>query len=201
MNDTFDIDIQLTRKNDITLKALDFFTKNDKAQFTIENACMAIELGKEDFYTLYRSMDDFLIQLIAYYTRTIQDLTDPILTDIKVDPLRRIENLYSHYVDYYVNRNAFPFSTIASRIISSAESEEVRQAACDVINLVKHSHYNCLLEAKKIGMIDFKVDIDKLSEFIIYAWEGTLHCFYATGSIKSLFTFNTILKNNLLKTK
>lgn len=195
---TFDIDVQLIKKNELTIAALDFFSKNDHIEFSVINACRAMNISETDFYTMFRDFDEFLMQIVAYYTRNINELIEPILSDIKIEPLKRIENLYSYFVDFYVNKNTFPFGTIANRIINMTDNQDVKQAAFDVFNMVKRSHYLCIVEAKKNGSMDPRVDADKLSEFILNAWEGTLKHFYASGSIKTLFVFNVVLRKNIL---
>ncbi len=194
----FDIDVQLIKKNELTQVALEVFQKNDHIEFSLNNACKAMNISEKEFTVLFRDYDEFLMQIIAYYTRNIQELIEPILGDIKIEPLKRIENLYSYYVDHYVNKNTFPFGTIANRIIHMTNNQDVKQAAFDVFNMVKRGHYMCIIEAKKNGTMDPRVDAEKLSEFIINAWEGTLLHFYASGSIKSLFIFNVVLRKNIL---
>ncbi len=197
---SLDIDVQLTKKNELTLIALDVFSKNDHLLINVQNACEAMNINEEEFLILFRDFDEFLMHLIAFYTKNIQELIEPILSDIKMDPLKRIENLYSYFVDYYVNKNAFPFGTIANRIIHMTSDSDVRQAAFDVFNMVKRTHYQCIIEAKKNGSMDPRVDADKLSEFIINAWEGTLLQFYASRTIKTLFVFNIVLRKSILHT-
>lgn len=195
---SIDIDVQLNRKNELTLVALDTFSKNDHLLINTQNVCEAMNIEEDEFLILFRNFDEFLMYLIAFYTKNILELIEPILSDIKVDPLRRIENLYSYFLDHYVNKNAFPFGTIANRIIHMTGDSDVHQAAFDVFNMVKRSHYLCIVEAKKNGSMDPRVDADKLAEFIINAWEGTLMQFYASGTIKTLFVFNIVLRKSIL---
>ncbi|MDD2412233.1 MAG: TetR family transcriptional regulator C-terminal domain-containing protein [Bacteroidales bacterium] len=197
---SLNIDEQLNKKNELTLVALETFSKNDHLLINTQNVCEAMDIDEEEFLTLFRDFDEFLMHLIAFYTKNILELIEPILSDIKVEPLKRIENLYSYFVDYYVNKNTFPFGTIANRIIHMTSDSDVRQAAFDVFNMVKRSHYLCIIEAKKNGSIDPRVDADKLSEFIINAWEGTLMQFYASRTIKTLFVFNIVLRKSILHT-
>ncbi len=160
-----------------------------------------VGIPKGSFYYYFESKEGFAIEILNYYAdRLLQNVADA-LTDPSQPPLQRILKLYKRQVADYLDNSSFSYGAFGTRLCQEIGSRHtlVKNAAEKVYKDLIGLHNQCLLEASAKGDIGRDIDTAKLSEFIIYSWEGALMRLNGSKNADSLQTFNDMLQDVVLK--
>ncbi len=160
-----------------------------------------VGIPKGSFYYYFESKEGFAIEILNYYAdRLLQNVADA-LTDQSQPPLQRILKLYKRQIEDYLDNSSFSYGAFGTRLCQEIGNGHtlVKSAAEKVYKDLIGLHSQCLLEARAKGDIGHDIDTAKLSEFIIYSWEGALMRLNGSKNADSLRTFNDMLKRVVLK--
>jgi hypothetical protein len=150
------------------------------------------------FDYIYPNFNGFLMELLSKINLTVMASIDKHLSDITINPLTRIHNLYQMYIDEFVNQNLTVYNSTHLKTVSYSGNDEVRDFALSIIQNIKNAHINCINEARRQNKINVD-DSEPIVDFILLSWDGALFQQEHTQSIKPLFIFYGVLKNVLLK--
>ena len=78
-------------------------------------------------------------------------------------------------------------------------SEPIRSKLQEAYSQMRTSIRDCLIEAKELGQIDSKWNIEELAAFVLNSWEGALMDMKLSKSIQPLITFKNIIFDYIMK--
>jgi TetR/AcrR family transcriptional repressor of nem operon len=78
-------------------------------------------------------------------------------------------------------------------------SEPIREKLQEAYSKMRSSIRDCLIEAKELGQIDARWNIDDLAVFVLNSWEGALMDMKLSKSIQPLMAFKNIIFNFIVK--
>jgi len=158
-------------------------------------------IPKGSFYHYFKNKEEFVLNVIEYYSKRVTDDIKLKLSDKKINPIDRILNLYKYYINCIENNIDFPYSNFACKLSEEVShmSMPIMQASNNVFIAIRNAHTNCIKEAKELSLISNNINDDKLAELIIYAWEGANIRTKGINRTDSLHDFVEMLDKVLLK--
>ena len=192
--------MEQNKKKTIVKEAFRLFYKNGYAGTSLDSIIQNAGIPRGSFYYYFESKEGLALEVMDYYSNIFIARINKVLTDKSVSPIQRIVKLYSDYIDYYINKGKFYYGNFTGKIGQEIgeNSDEVRKKTNDLFEKIKLAHRNCIVEAIRAGEIPKSRDVEKLSEVILYAWEGAAVRMTASGNCRALFVFREFLKDNLL---
>lgn len=159
------------------------------------------EIPKGSFYHYFKNKEEFVLNVIEYYSKKITDDIHMKLSDKKIDPKQRILSLYTNYLYCIENSIKFPYSNFACKLSQEVShmSLPIMQASNNVFIAIRDAHTSCIKEAKELNLISNNISNEKLAELIIYAWEGANIRTKGINKTDSLHDFVEMLGKVLLK--
>lgn len=159
------------------------------------------DIPKGSFYYYFKSKEHFAVEVLKYYSSIlIKDVNNALLNQ-NGSPLKRIIDLYSKQIDNYTKQKNFPYGSFASRICQ--ETGETYRSIFDVSNQLfldlKEIHVKCLNQAIQFKELSAETDTEKLSDLILYSWEGAVLRIKVNGNLDSLNIFQEMLIKTILK--
>lgn len=142
----------------------------------VQDLAAASNILKGSFYNYFKSKEEFTKALISFYASNAESLTNSILSDKSLKPLKRLKKLFEKYWSTTTGNNGYSggcFLGNCSLEIGNtipSLSEEVNKA----FNSSVKSYADCIKEAKLLGDLKNTDDPETLAEFILLGWQGVL---------------------------
>jgi len=155
---------------------------------------------KGSFYFYFESKEDFGIEVINYFSSTIESFFKQYLLDKTVPPLKRFENLVNFYVKMFEKSNFSLGCPIGNLSLEMADTNKRFKSKLSgvVDNLIVYITL-CLKEAQEDGSIRKSIHIDDVAKLIFYGFEGAILHMKLVNSSKPLITFYNSIINYLTK--
>lgn len=141
----------------------------------IQEILRAADVPKGSFYFYFQSKEDFGLHIIDYFDNVYMQMIGPVISDSKVSPLKRIENVLDFFIGFFAELNftcGCPIGNLSQEMADL--SDEFGKRLEKSIELITGVYLNLLSEAKKTGEIDNDIDISDAAEFILSSWHGAL---------------------------
>ncbi len=158
-------------------------------------------VSKGAFYYYFESKEIFAVEILKYYADKTLEGINKIFQNPQIQALKRIEKLYSQGIDNYNNKTMFFHGGFATKICQEIGDKHltILNAANDVFLRIMNAHIECLREAQLTGQISIDRDIKKIAKIILYSWEGAILHAKANNNNESLYLFNDMLNDIILK--
>jgi TetR/AcrR family transcriptional repressor of nem operon len=142
---------------------------------------------KGSFYFYFKSKEDFGLEIINYFDAAISKAFTQYLTDKKVPPMRRLENLFDYYEASFQKSSAALGCPIGNLSLELADTNErLRKHLAAVIEKLIAQIEACLKEAKHDKSLSAGLNTADTANFIFHGFEGAiLH----TKVVKSIEPF------------
>ena len=158
-------------------------------------------IPKGSFYNYFSSKEDFAVEAMRYFTEKELSVMKEILSDCKVPPLTRIENLYRLKIEHFKNKGRFSFGCFLCNI--TLEMADMSSIIADEAALAFDREYQpiiqCLQEAQITGDLSTEKNIVQITDMLRNCWLGALVIMKANKSQEPLESFFTILQKNILR--
>lgn len=166
----------------------------------IKDILDASGVPKGSFYFYFKSKEDFGQALVDYYYALISSIFEKHLHDRTLPPIERFKGLIDNYCRIYKGlqfTSGCPIGNLSQEM--SDLSEPIRSKLQEAYSQMRTSIRDCLIEAKELGQIDSKWNIEELAAFVLNSWEGALMDMKLSKSIQPLITFKNIIFDYIMK--
>jgi TetR/AcrR family transcriptional repressor of nem operon len=166
----------------------------------IKDILEASGVPKGSFYFYFKSKEDFGQALVDYYYTLISSIFEKHLHDRNLPPIDRFKGLIDNYCKIFKNlqfTSGCPIGNLSQEM--SDLSEPIREKLQEAYSKMRSSIRDCLIEAKELGQIDARWNIDDLAVFVLNSWEGALMDMKLSKSIQPLMAFKNIIFNFIVK--
>lgn len=165
----------------------------------------AAGIPKGSFYTYFESKEAFALEALdyfAYFGKPDQsDESANCLTDRRLSPLQRLDQLFSGMIDSFTHQTKFCRGCFIGNLSQEMAdtSEPIRQKTEALHVRGKKALLDCIREAQEVGEVDPERDSETLAEFIWNSWEGAILRMKASKNATPLLAFKEIVFTTLLK--
>ena len=160
----------------------------------------AASIPKGSFYYYFKSKEHFAIEVMKFYYEKKYEEVKRILSDKNVSPFRRIEDLFSYWIEEDFSQVNFERGCLLGNL--AIEMGDVNRDIGNVVDRdfkdFENLFANCLTEAKEANELNPSSDVEKLAEFIWNSWEGAILRMKASKSRRPLSIFQDVLHKTLL---
>jgi TetR/AcrR family transcriptional repressor of nem operon len=167
----------------------------------IKDILDAAGVPKGSFYFYFKSKEDFGQALVDYYYEMISSLFEKHLQNKTLPPIERFKSLIDNFCELYKNLNftsGCPIGNLSQEM--SDLSEPIRKKLQSAYSRMRSSISDCLMEAKELGHIDARWNIDDLAVFVLNSWEGALMDMKLSKSMQPLTAFKNIIFSQIMRT-
>ena len=160
----------------------------------------AAGIPKGSFYYYFKSKEHFIIEVMKFYYETKYAEAKRLLSDKNISPSRRIEELFSYWIDEDFSRSKFKKGCLLGNLAieMSDVNSDIGNAVDKDFSAFESLFAICLTEAKEAGELNPSSDVEQLAEFIWNSWEGAILRMKASRSSRPLKSFQEILHNIIL---
>lgn len=191
---------KIAKKNEILKKSIDIMFLKGYNGTSVKDITDAAGIPKGSFYNYFEDKEHYAVDALYYYFYEVSKDTFQNLEDKRNKPLDRIKNFYKHMIAENEECN-FKLGCFVGNITQEmGDISTIISEATDKIHkeIVERIH-TCLLEAHNLNELNSKVDIKRLSNFIVSSWQGTLLRMKASKNKQDLDDFYEVLINVLLR--
>lgn len=167
----------------------------------VQQIADASGIPKGSFYNYFDSKEDFAIEALKYYVTESCSQAKVIFGDTTLTPLERLRKTFDMKIDEYCHKWNFSLGDFLGNLSQEMGdiNDKISKALNEQFYCMKEPLSAVLLEAQNKGEISAKHDIEKLAEFMINSWNGTLIRMKTSRSKETFENFMDLLFNFLLK--
>ncbi|MCY6370587.1 TetR/AcrR family transcriptional regulator [Clostridium ganghwense] len=191
---------KLIKKNQIIENSIDIMYLKGYNGTSVKDITDAAGIPKGSFYNYFEDKEHYAVDALYHFFYEMTKENFEFLKDKNFKPLDRIKNFYKNLINQ--NEEAgFKLGCFVGNITQEmGDISTIISEATDVIHkeIVKRIHA-CLIEACELNELNPKVDTEKLSNFIVSSWQGTLLRMKASKNRQDLDDFYEVLAEVLLK--
>ena len=160
----------------------------------------AAGIPKGSFYYYFESKKQFAIEAMKFYYEKKYEEAKRILLDKNLSPSRRIEVLFSFWIDEDFSRAKFEKGCLLGNLAieMGGGNRDMGRVVDRDFRALEKLLAKCLTEAKEAGELNPSSDVEKLAEFIWNSWEGAILRMKASKSSRPLNIFQDILHKIIL---
>lgn len=160
----------------------------------LQQILQAANIPKGSFYFYFKSKEDFGIEVIDYFNAMINGVFKKYLTDKKIPPMKRLENLFECFADIFQKSGYTLGCPIGNLSLELADTNErLRLHLEGVIERLIAQIESCLKEAQADGSIPMDLNTADTAHFIFHAFEGAVLHMKVVKRIEPFHAF----RNNL----
>lgn len=160
----------------------------------------AAGIPKGSFYYYFENKEHFAIAAMEFYYAKKYEEAKRILSDKKVSPFQRIQDLFSYWIDEDFSRVKFEKGCLLGNL--AMEMGDVNREMGSIVDrdfrAFESLLIKCLIEAKEAKELNLSSDVENLAEFIWNSWEGAILRMKASKSSRPLKIFQDILHKIIL---
>jgi TetR/AcrR family transcriptional regulator, transcriptional repressor for nem operon len=165
----------------------------------LDEVLRAADVPKGSFYYYFDSKIDFGLAVIDNYAGIWARKLKRLLENPSAPPLRRIDD----YIDEGISgleRYAFQRGCLIGNMGQEIATlnDAIRDRLLGVFAHWTKAIAACLVEAKKCGEIDARLDVDKTARFFWLAWEGAILQAKLQRSTQPIEDFRDVLFRHIL---
>jgi TetR/AcrR family transcriptional repressor of nem operon len=155
---------------------------------------------KGSFYFYFPSKEQFGLALIDVYTSFMEDEMYRIMSDKSESGLKRLKNFLDFTKNMFSQENYVGGCPLGNLALEMGDvNENFRKKISEGFQRMESMIYNCLRDSQKAGEISPKVNINRVSQFILNSWEGALVRMKVEKSIESLNLLEYYIFNHIIK--
>lgn len=141
----------------------------------IQEVLQGAGVPKGSFYFYFKNKEDFGLQVIDHFDRIFADMSEPILADRAIAPLKRIEALLDFFIDLFTGlefTGGCPIGNLSQEMgdLNPIFSDKLLES----VELMASRYATVLYEARTAGDLDLELDPKETALFIISGWHGAL---------------------------
>jgi TetR/AcrR family transcriptional repressor of nem operon len=141
----------------------------------LQQILQAAGIPKGSFYFYFKSKEDFGLEIIDYFNAIISGIFTRHLTDKKIPPIRRLENLFEYYEAAFRKNGAALGCPIGNLSLELADTNErLRAHLAGVIETRIQQIESCLKEAKRDKSLPAGLNTADTARFIFHGFEGSV---------------------------
>ncbi|HOO70726.1 MAG TPA: TetR family transcriptional regulator C-terminal domain-containing protein [Spirochaetota bacterium] len=130
---------------------------------------------KGSFYFHYASKEALGLQIIDYYTVTLDALFSKCLQNESLPPLKRLEQLFNIFESGFSRKDFTLGCPIGNLALEMSDlNENFRKKLDSAIRLLTSHVKKCLEDARKDGSLSESINTDDAALFIFYSIEGAI---------------------------
>jgi TetR/AcrR family transcriptional repressor of nem operon len=154
---------------------------------------------KGSFYFYFPSKEQFGLELIDVYTSFMENEMVKIMSDKSESGLKRLKNFLNFTKNMFSQEDYIGGCPLGNLALEMGDvNDNFRKKISEGFKRMESIIYNCLQDAQKSGEISEKVDVKKVSQFILNSWEGALVRMKVEKSIESLNLLEYYIFNNII---
>ncbi|MEQ6124501.1 TetR family transcriptional regulator C-terminal domain-containing protein [Pseudotenacibaculum sp. MALMAid0570] len=160
-----------------------------------------VQIPKGSFYNHFENKESFALEVLKIYCeRGISNHRRALLTDTSISPVKRIKDMYTRLIGFYVEKGDFDRGCMMSNF--SAEMADISKPFRDLLEEefleIQSIITSVLEEAKQKGELSKDTDTDSTASFILNSWHGALVRMKAAATNKPLKDFQNLIFNKIL---
>jgi TetR/AcrR family transcriptional repressor of nem operon len=123
-----------------------------------------------------------------------------IMSDKSESGLKRLKNFLDFTKNMFSQENYVGGCPLGNLALEMGDvNENFRKKISEGFQRMESMIYNCLRDSQKAGEISPKVNINRVSQFILNSWEGALVRMKVEKSIESLNLLEYYIFNHIIK--
>lgn len=160
----------------------------------LQQILQAANIPKGSFYFYFKSKEDFGIEVIDYFNAMINGVFKKYLTDKKIPPMKRLENLFECFADIFQKSGYTLGCPIGNLSLELADTNErLRLHLGGVIEKLIAQIESCLKEAQADGSIPMDLNTADTAHFIFDGFEGAVLHMKVVKNIEPFRVFRSYL--------
>lgn len=161
----------------------------------LQQILQAVNIPKGSFYFYFKSKEDFGMEVIDYFSAIINEIFTKYLSDKKIPPMKRLENLFECFANIFQKSGYTLGCPIGNLSLELADTNErLRLHLEGVIAKLIAQIESCLKEAHADGSLPMDLNTADTAHFIFHGFEGAVLHMKVVKSIEPFHAF----QNNLL---
>ena len=163
------------KREELLRTGVEIFTEKGFHNTPLDELVAAAGVPKGSFAYYFGSKDAYTLAVIELYAEYFNKKLDRILCNQALDPLDRVEAFLNEATEG-MKRFEFRRGCLVGNLGQElgALNENFRQALLATMRGWQRRLHQCLLEAQQRGDIDNHIEVEGLSSFFWYAWEGAV---------------------------
>jgi TetR/AcrR family transcriptional repressor of nem operon len=168
----------------------------------LQQILKAVNIPKGSFYFYFKSKEDFGMEVIDYFNAMINEIFKKYLTDKKVTPIKRLENLFECFANIFQKSGYTLGCPIGNLSLELADTNErLRLHLEGVIEKLIAQIESCLKEAQVDGSIPIDLNAADMAHFIFHGFEGAVLHMKVVKNIEPFRVFRNYLLRYLKNIK
>jgi TetR/AcrR family transcriptional repressor of nem operon len=177
-------------RDEIIRKGSDLIHAQGYKATGIQQILDAANVPKGSFYFYFKSKEDFGLAVIDHFTRAIGGIFAGHLQDVRISPLKRLNNLLDYYESVFKKSGATQGCPIGNLSLELADAHEaLRERLLIAIESFIKQIESCLAEAKNSRLLPSGLNTLDTAHFIFYGLEGAILHMKVVKSIEPIRTF------------
>ena len=151
------------------------FTEQGFAATTVRDIADAAGVTERTFFRYFESKEDFGLQVLDRFARTLDERQQLILSDQAAQPLDRLRNYCEQVIESFRSEDRLKGCLVGNLSQEMAAQSEVFRARLEEIFESRVDRYAaCLKDAQVAGQLSSKLDARELAEFWLNSWQGAI---------------------------
>jgi TetR/AcrR family transcriptional regulator, transcriptional repressor for nem operon len=166
----------------------------------IEQVLKVVGVPKGSFYYYFKSKDDFGLSIIDYHADQLIQQLEETFQNKKMTALKRLRNYFEcgrSMIEQNACRKGCLFGNLGQEMADQNETFRLKlsEVFCKWCQII----CDCLKEAQQDGDIPKQLNAERLSEYMMFSWEGAVLRAKISKSIQPIDTYLHFIFENLLK--
>ncbi len=154
---------------------------------------------KGSFYFYFPSKEQFGLELIDVYTSFMENEMYKIMSDKSESGLKRLKNFFNFTQNMFSQEEYIGGCPLGNLALEMGDvNDNFRKKISQGFSRMESIICQCLQDSMDNREISEKIDVKKLSQFILNSWEGALVRMKVEKSIESLKLLEYYLFNNII---
>lgn len=182
-------------------KGLELMCVNGVENTGIKEIADATGILKGSFYNYFENKEEFVKELLENYAIQIFKITENILTNDQLTPIKRLELIFDQFWGNISTKCGYGRGCFLGNCSQEIGDTNINlsQYVNKAFLMHKKLYMSCIDEAKEKGEIKSTLNTDQLAEFIINSWQGVLLRAKSAKNCEAYESFKELIFNHLLK--
>lgn len=169
----------------------------------VQEIANEVGIPKGSFYNYFKSKEDFVLDILDYYSTFPMEIIKEINTDTGLNPLQKVMTFFRKLIEMNIESKEFSKGCLIGNICQELadQSVEIQMKSESLFKTISTQLGEWLSEGKKQGILSYQGDLYELSDFLLNSMEGALIRMKSQKSPLALEAFMNILINHFLTNK
>ena len=155
----------------------------------LQEILQAAGVPKGSFYFHFTSKESLGLQIVDYYTETLNALFNKCLENDSLPPLKRLEKIFTVFESGFGSKGFTLGCPIGNLALEMSDlNENFRKKLNSAIRLLTSHVKKCLEDARKDGSLSESINTEDAALFIFYSIEGAIMHMKTVKSTAPLLT-------------